>query len=492
MSLQKLAASAGFRFNHLSSQANENEEVSRAELTYSKDIVSRVKCDKNKGHNLSSIDVLPEYKLVKQLVMEKFPIIFITGGAGTGKSTFVKWMMNEFEGAALLCAPTAIAAINIEGKTIHSLCQLPPAWIVRKDIKLAPRRKEIREAKLLIIDEISMVTSNLLDGVSAFFRLNRKVDQPFGGLPVVIVGDMFQLPPVVNSASHDLYKRIYGSPKFYNAKCLRASTYYAIELKKTFRQTDQKFVNVLTKIREGANLSGSLSYLNTQSIITTKPPEGSVWLSPRNIEVDNRNAYKLSKLPSASMMYRGILKDKFKSDRLPSPMELILKCGAQVMFTKNDPDKRWINGSIGLVERLEDDNIVVRMEYSGNLVDVDRSQWVDYQYKWNSDENEIDREETGSYTQFPLVLAWAITIHKSQGRTIEKVHLDLGNGAFETGQTYVALSRCRTITGLSMARPLRKSDILVDQESAKFYKHLRSVIEKLPPAKMASGLPPFQ
>jgi ATP-dependent exoDNAse (exonuclease V) alpha subunit len=209
--LLALAAAAGFIFRKSSSQARKNNETNQRELTYSKDIVSRAKRTQGSEYDLSSIEILPEYKLVQALVNQKFPLIFVTGGAGTGKSTFVRWLLKEFDGSVLLGAPTAIAAINIEGKTLHSLCQLPPAWIVKKDIKEAPRRREIKEAKLLIIDEISMVTANLLDGVSAFLRLNRGVDKPFGGLPVVMVGDMFQLPPVVNDETRDLFERIYGS-----------------------------------------------------------------------------------------------------------------------------------------------------------------------------------------------------------------------------------------------------------------------------------------
>jgi len=299
---------------------------------------------------------------------------------------------------------------------------------------------------------------------------------------------MFQLPPVVDHSIRGLFERNYGSPKFYNAKSLRNTTYYAIELKKTYRQTEQGFVDLLTKIREGIDLSESLSKINLESTITDTPPEGSVWLSPRNAEANTRNAKKLEELTTDPMLYRGVLEGRFKSNRLPSPMELKLKCGAQVMFTKNDRYQRWINGSVGKIKSMDEDIIVVRIEDTGKLVDVNREKWVDYQYQWNNFENEIDRIEIGSYTQFPLVLAWAITIHKSQGRTIEKVHLDLGSGAFETGQTYVGLSRCRSISGLSMARALRESDILIDQESRIFYEHLRRVIEKLSPEKMLKQL----
>ena len=481
LTLIALVTAAGFVFDKFSSQKDENNETNRQGLTYKKDIITKAKHCEEADFDISLIDILPEYELVKELVVNKFPITFITGGAGTGKSTFVRWLQYEFKGSVLLGAPTAIAAINIEGKTLHSLCQLPPAWIIPSDIKYAPRRREIKEAKLLVSDEISMVTSTILDGVSEFLKLNRGVNKPFGGLPIIMIGDMFQLPPVVNNSVKDNFERIYGSAKFYNAKCITESTYYAVELKKTYRQSDQVLVDLLSKIREGKNLKDTLHSFNSQCTITNTPPNGAVWLSPRNAEVDTRNLQKLNEIPSELRTYKGVLSGRFKSSRLPSPLELNLKKGAQVMFTKNDTNKHWINGTIGIVERMDLNSIVIRLLESGKLVDVDQSIWTDYQYKWNDVDNRIDREEVGSYTQFPLTLAWAITIHKSQGRTIEKVHLDLGSGAFETGQTYVALSRCRSFKGLSLVRPIIERDILVDYESKDFYSKLRSKIEKLPP-----------
>ena len=488
--LLALVTAVGFVFDKMTGQVKDNKEPNKRELTYSRDIVARTKTVRqaNADVDIAAIEILPEYKLVRTLVKQQFPMIFVTGGAGTGNSTFVKWLVKEFDGSVLLGAPTAMAAVNIEGKTLHSLCQLPPAWIVRNDIKEVPRRREIKEAKLLIIDEISMVTANLLDGVSAFFRLNKGVDKPFGGLPVIMVGDMFQLPPVVNQQTKDLFERIYGSAKFYNARCLSATSYYAVELNKTFRQVDQSFVDMLTKIREGVDLSESLSALNAKCAITDSPPKGAVWLSPRNVEVDHKNVAELAKVIGSPKMYRGQLAGQFRNDRLPSPLELVLKCGAQVMFTKNDSLKRWINGTVGAVMSMTDDNIVVELADTHTVVDVGRSKWAEYQYRWNDSTSEIDRNEVGSYAQFPLVLAWAITIHKSQGRTIERVHLDLGAGAFETGQTYVALSRCRSIKGLSMTRPLQNTDILIDHESKAFYDHLRAVIKKLPPDELMKKL----
>ncbi len=488
ITLLALATAAGFVFNKMTGKADGQKTPERRELTYSKDIVARQVPDNKSEFDISSIDVLPEYRLIKTLVEKQFPLIFITGGAGTGKSTFVRWMMSQFKGSVLLGAPTAQSAINIGGKTLHSLCQLPPDWIVKKDIQKAPQRKEIQEAKLLIIDEISMVTANVLDGVSGFLRLNRKIDKPFGGLPVLMVGDMFQLPPIVKDSSRTLYERIYGSAKFYNAKCLRETTYYAVEFTKTYRQSDQHFVNLLSRLREGVDLPQSLAKLNSECTITRSPQDNAVWLSPRNNEVTSRNIRELAKINSPARTCRGQLTGQFKSSQLPSPMELTLKLGAQMMFTKNDPAKRWVSGSVGTVQRILDEKIFILLADSNKIVDVGKSKWVEYQYGWNVHTNKIERSEIGSYIQFPLLPAWAITIHKSQGKTIERVHLDLGGGAFETGQTYVALSRCRSLKGLSMARHLTTSDILVDFESKQFYDHLRNLIDNLPADKMMAKL----
>ncbi len=484
--LLAVVSAAGFVFNKMTGQPDNREE--RREFTYSKDLVARLKPDNRSEFDLSTIDILPEYKLVKQLVEHQFPITFITGGAGTGKSTFVRWALNEFQGAVLLGAPTAISAVNIGGKTLNSLCHLPPGWIVKNDIKAVPNRREIQEAKLLIIDEISMVTANLLDGVSAFLRLNRKINKPFGGVPVIMVGDMFQLPPVTRRELHPLYKKVYGSAKFYNAKCLQKSSYYAVELNKTYRQSDQHFVDILTKLREGVDLPQSLDSLNSGCNLTDRPPPGTVWLSPRNAEVEQHNAREMNKLPGHTKTYTGQVSGNFQSTRVPSPMKLKLKLGAQVMFTRTDAAQRWISGSVGIIRRMLNDKIFIELADSSKLVDVGRVSWSEYQYSWNKRTRRIERSETGIFKQFPLIPAWATTIHKSQGKTIEKVHLDLGRGAFETGQTYVALSRCRSLKGLSMARPLTDTDILVDQESKLFYDSLRGVIQKLPPEKMLQTL----
>lgn len=487
LTLLALASAAGFVFNKMAGSPAKNE---RREFTYSKDLVARHAPDNSSDFDLDTIDVLPEYQLVKSLVEHEFPIIFITGGAGTGKSTFVRWALKEFHGSVLLGAPTGMAAVNVGGKTLHSLCSLPPSWIVKKDIKTFPQRKELLEAKVLIIDEMSMVTANLLDGVSAFLRVNRRVNKPFGGLPVIMVGDMFQLPPVVNRSARSLFTRVYGSAKFYNAKCLSKATYYAVELNKTYRQSDQTFVDILTKIREGVELKETLFRLNSGAQITPTPPEGAVWLSPRNREVEYRNEENINLLPGNAKEYLARVKGTFKPDRYPSPAKLVLKIGTQVMFTRTDKNRRWTSGSIGIIRRLLDDKVFVELLETERLVDVGRVQWTDYQYSWDKKNARIARIAIGTYHQLPVLPAWSMTIHKAQGKTIERVHLDLGEGAFETGQTYVALSRCRSLKGLSMARPLTRSDVLIDHESKRFYDNLRAIISKLPPEQMYQKLNP--
>ncbi len=434
-----------------------------------------------------AIEILPEYILVRDLVHTGFPVTFVTGGAGTGKSTFVHWLTQEFDGNVLLAAPTGIAALNIDGKTLHSLCKLPPAWIVKNDIHHF-KRDIAQQAQLLIIDEISMVNANLLDGVNAFFRKNRHSNQPFGGLPVVLVGDLFQLPPIVNKQTRPLFDYEYPTPKFFGSHLLRETPYYAVELLKAFRQVDQAFVDLLAKLREGVDVAASVAELNRLCKITNDPPAHAVWLSPRNLEVDERNEIEMAKLTGPSRCYFGKVTGKFKDDRLPSPQDLELRIGAQVMFTKNGG--RWVNGTIGVVAAMLDESVEVRLHESGEVVDVRPVKWEQFDYKLNPATHQIERTVVGEYQQIPLMLAWSVTIHKSQGKTIERVHIDLGAGAFETGQTYVALSRCRSLNALTLSRPLSEADILVDAESREFYRKLRELIRSVPPEVMAQKIRP--
>lgn len=491
-SLIALATAAGFVFKRMSRASADNS----AKTTYLLPRRSKISPGKiqkvGTGVDIDEIEELPEYLFVKKLIDASFPIIFVTGGAGTGKSTFINWLMLHYPGNVLLAAPTAISATNIEGKTLHSLFQLPLQWIRQKDIKSAHHRTDIKKAKLLIIDEISMVNANQLDGVSAFLRLNRGVNKPFGGLPLILVGDLFQLPPIVKQGLRELYDNFYdGKTKFYAARSLTKSstTYYAVELSKTFRQSDSAFVNVLSDIREGRNLENALRLINSSCTITKTPPEGAVWLAPRRVEVDKANRAGLMNLASRMYRFEGKTDGNYHTgkDHFPSPMTVYLKVGAQVMFTQNDPMKQWVNGTVGVVREISN-KIVVETQPHGTLVKVAKAKWINFSYRWNNKTKKIEKQEVGSYYQYPIIPAWAITIHKSQGKTIEKVHLDLGRGAFAFGQTYVALSRCRELKGLTLSRPLNVSDIRVDSDSQDFNDHLHDLIEKLPQDKMLRAI----
>jgi ATP-dependent exoDNAse (exonuclease V) alpha subunit len=424
------------------------------------------------NENIEDIEILPEYLEAKKLIEDGEHLIFVTGGAGTGKSTFVRWLANEFDGNTLICAPTGIAALTIGGKTIHSLCRFPPSWIVRDEIK--PVTKSLAsKAKLLIIDEVSMVNANLLDSMNVFFKINRNNKSPFGGISVVMVGDLFQLPPIVTSSTKPLFDKIYDSPKFFSAKLIEKSSVQSIELTKAFRQVDQEFVDLLKKIREGNDLERALEELNSKCKITNDPPEGAVWLAPRHVDVDRVNSSRLSKLVGKKKNYEGSIVGKFKENQLPVPISVDLKVGAQVILANNT--KQWVNGTVAIVTKMLEDRIQVSLveDDKKRIHEVSKYTWVQYDYKFNEKTEMIEKIKIGEYTQIPVILAWAMTIHKSQGLTIDKVHLDLGTGAFETGQTYVALSRCRSLKNLTLSKEVKSEDIKVDPESSAFYKILR-------------------
>lgn len=492
ITLIALASAAGFVFKRKAGADTRRKSRLSRTLPRRSPISPGKLTNQGAGVDIEEIVELPEYSFVKKLVEARFPIVFVTGGAGTGKSTFVNWLMHHYAGEVLLAAPTAIAATNIDGKTLHSLFQLPLQWISQSAIKYAHYRNDIKNARLLIIDEISMVNANLLDGVSAFLRKNRGIDKPFGGLPVIMVGDLFQLPPVVKPGLMQFFERFYdGKTRFYASRSLveTSITYYAVELTKTFRQSDKLFVDILSDIREGRNLEKTLQIINSRCTITTTPPEGAVWLAPRKSEVDNANRGRIQQIQGRLYSFEGETEGDFRPSEatLPSPQILELKVGAQVMFTRNDQFKRWVNGTVGVIVDIADEIVVTTYPY-GKKVRVERVKWSNFRYSWNQKTKKIEKKEIGSFSQFPLILAWAVTIHKSQGKTIERVHLDLGRGTFAFGQTYVALSRCRELNGLTLSRRLNVDDVKVDRDSQIFNDHLHDLMEKLPQEKMLEAI----
>lgn len=432
--------------------------------------ISEKQSTKNLYKEQTSIEVLPEYRQVKKLIDISAPLIFVTGSAGTGKSTFIKWLEKQYRGKILLCAPTGIAALTIGGKTIHSLCKFPPSWIVDKDIK-QDRKSLAKHAKLLVIDEVSMVNANLLDSIDKYFRINRDNSSPFGGVSVVMVGDLFQLPPIVTRPVKHLFKATYSSPGFYAAHSLSECEFHYFELTKAFRQVDQNFVNLLSNIREGNNIVQTVKILNESCKITRNPKPGAISLAPTHLDIDRVNFRRLESLKGKELVYNGVVTGKFLEKNLPAPISIKLKIGAQVMLIKNS--KKYINGDVALVTSMFEDRIQVSLLKSREIVEVPFATWEQFDYALNEKTKEIEKIVIGTYIQLPVILAWAITIHKSQGLTLERVHLDLGSGAFETGQTYVALSRCRSLETLSLERPIKSSDIRIDPKAKAFYDELR-------------------
>lgn len=417
----------------------------------------------------SAVEVLPEYTKVKELLEFGAKMVLVSGGAGTGKSTFIRWIRAEFEGSVLVVAPTGIAALTIGGQTIRSLCGFPPAWVLPSDVRRKPKSPAAK-ADILVIDEVSMVNANLLDSVDAFLRRNRKPTEPFGGIAVVLVGDLFQLPPIVTKDTQHLFDAEYASYRFFAAHALKDLRFEDVELTHTFRQSDPEFVRILAQIRHGRELPTALRELNRAASVLPGGRDKAVWLCPRNADVDRINNTRLERLGGASKTYEAVKGGDYRSNPLPVPARLTLKVGAQVVMANNTSE--WVNGSVATVAELLPDRIRIRLAKSNKVHEVVKNKWEQYEYVVNEESGLIERVVTGTYTQLPANLAWAMTIHKSQGLTIDDVHLDLGAGAFATGQTYVALSRCTRLTNLSMSRPLEERDVLVDPEAAAFYEAL--------------------
>ncbi len=394
--------------------------------------------------------------------------VFITGRAGTGKSTFLKYLKERSKKKIVVLAPTGVAALNVGGQTIHSFFRFPPGLSVKDAIKEARNRKKTGifwKLDLLIIDEISMVRADLLDCIDAFLKTVLKSQEPFGGKQVLFIGDMCQLPPVVNNAQQPFFRTNYKSEYFFDSIVMKDFKYKPVEFEKVYRQKDAEFIEVLNRIRDKTFTAQDLGELNSR-LWQGENDEGMVHLTTTNSMADNINSKKLAQLPGLQYNYKGHAEGKFRLDSLPADNILGLKKGAQVMFLVNDNAKRWVNGTIGTVTGLSEQSIRIKI---GKLeVNVEPHEWNLYNYRFDEYKKEILQELVGSFAQFPLRLAWAITIHKSQGKTFDNVIIDVGSGAFAHGQLYVALSRCRTLEGIRIKTLIRKEDVLVDERVLKF------------------------
>lgn len=398
--------------------------------------------------------------------------VFLTGKAGTGKSTFLHYFRGNTRKKIAVVAPTGVAALNVQGQTIHSFFNLKPGFVNVREFKPA-RRRIFKELELLIIDEISMVRADVFDGMDHTLRLARKDNRPFGGVQICVIGDLFQLPPVVSPQEKTFYGHYYRSPFFFCTHAYESAAFKTVQFGTIHRQNDIAFIQILNAIRAGACDAIELEALNSRVNPKAAPAPGTLVLTTTNMLAEQINSEKLARLSGGTRGYDGALDGTFgmQGGRLPAPGQLTLKPGAQVMFVKNDSDGRWVNGTIGRVEKLDAQTIDVRV---GDAIHgVERETWKSIGYELDKATGTIIEKELGSYTQFPLVLAWAITIHKSQGKTLERVIIDLGNGAFAPGQLYVALSRCKSLSGIALKTPVTQADIRCDAQVVEFMRKLQ-------------------
>lgn len=392
--------------------------------------------------------------------------LFVTGRAGTGKSTLLRCLRDLVHDEMAIVAPTGLAAVNVGGQTIHSFFGFPPRLIRASDIRRSRNGRVMRRLKFLVIDEVSMVRSDIMWAIDQSLRVNRgRPREAFGGVRLAMFGDLHQLPPVIDEAEVAAHLETeHGGPFFFSIAALREGIGTAlIELTQVFRQKDEGLIRVLNRVRDGDADEDDLAVLNERvhPIRTLAEGEPYVILTPTNAAARRINIAYLEALPAPAREFQAGVTGDFNESAQPTDATLILKPGAKVMLLRNDPDRRWVNGTIARVAKLDEDRVWV--EVDGKEHEIERVAWENRRYAFDNAAEKIVETIAGTFRQFPLRLAWALTIHKSQGLTLDKVYIDLGRGTFAHGQAYVALSRCRTMEGLAFARPLRPSDILFDR-----------------------------
>ena len=421
----------------------------------------------------------PAFERAAAFLEEPGGNLFVTGRAGTGKSTLLRALRDAYADRMVVLAPTGLAAINIGGQTIHSFFGFPPRLIQPDDIKRSRNGRVMRKLEFIVIDEASMVRSDLMWGIDHALRVNRgRPREPFGGARVLLFADLHQLPPVIQE--REVFTHLvdtHGSPFFFLVPALQEGNGTSLlELEHIFRQTDDALIRVLNAVRDGNVSDNDLAFINTRvrPIRTLTEGEPYVILTTTNAAAKRINTAYLDALAGHPVRFDASITGDFTSKVQPADPSLELKAGAKVMMLRNDPDKRWVNGTVARISRLADKQIFV--EIGGREFEVEPVAWEHRRYAFDQSAEKIVETVAGTFKQFPLRLAWALTIHKAQGLTLDKVYVDLGGGTFAHGQTYVALSRCRTLEGLALARPLTRRDVVFDPEALRY----RDVFPKLP------------
>ena len=397
---------------------------------------------------------------------------YITGKAGSGKSTLLAYFRSVTQKNTAVLAPTGVAAIRVKGQTIHSFFGFPPKVIQTRHIKKVRQVELLQNLETLIIDEISMVRADVFDAIDYSLRVHRKkLTQPFGGVQVIVFGDLFQLPPVVNMDESSLLERIYPNGQFFfHSNIFQDAQFKTLELQSIYRQTDDHFIYLLNAVRDGSITNSQIDNLNDSLVDSFEMDEGKIILTTTNARASGINQNYLKQLSSEEFSYRAQATGQFYKELFPTDEVLKLKKGAQVIMIKNDPEKRWVNGSIGTIHDIAEKKIKVKINHK--IYEVKKEKWDRIQYSYDDDQQEVLENVTGSFKQYPMRLAWAITIHKSQGQTFEKVIIDMSQGSFAPGQLYVALSRCISLEGIELLRPLKKSDVIVNKQLIGFQDRL--------------------
>lgn len=421
------------------------------------------------------IEINEQFNHALRLINDSERSVFITGRAGTGKSTLLEYFRATTDKQVVVLAPTGVSAVNVKGQTIHSFFGFKPnitAELARKaaSAKLKQKSSELyKRLEMIIIDEISMVRADLFDCIDQFLRVVRKKrTSPFGGVKMVLIGDLYQLPPVVTSAEQNIFSGHYKSPYFFSSHVFSNMNVAVMELEKIYRQKDEQFIGILNGIRNNSITDDDIEALNRRYEPDFDPSDDHyIYLTTVNARAHDINSMKLAQIEAKPHVFSGGIDGEFSEKALPAEMELKLKEGAQVMLLNNDSMGRWINGTIGTVVDISEGAVSVQLP-NGKVEDVLPCTWEMFKYRLDEATKSIETEEIGAFTQFPLKLAWAITIHKSQGKTFDKIMLDLSRGTFATGQAYVALSRCRTLEGIVLTHPFHKKHVMVDPRIVEF------------------------